>query len=114
MSTFGRLVLVFTLAASLAVAQSPEAVRKEIEASYVRALEALRHAKSMDDLDEINRTFDTLDWQSISPEQQPRSWQDLRRYGFDGLWAPFQSAEMLIDTFQLTADTAVLTADCVT
>jgi hypothetical protein len=61
------------------------------------------------DLDEINRSFDTQDWQSIVPGQQPRGWPELRKYGFAGLTAPFQSAEILIDTFELEGDTAVLT-----
>jgi hypothetical protein len=94
---------------SLAFAQNPEVVKKEIEAAYVRALEALRQAKTMDDLDEINRSFDTLDWQSISFGQPPRTWQDLRKYGLDGLRAPFASANLIIDTFEVNGDTAVLT-----
>ena len=91
--------------------QSSEAVaaRKEIEQAYVKALDALRRAKSMQDLDEMNRSFDTLDWQSIAPGQSPRNWQDLRKYGFEGLWAPFQSSELIIDTFELQGDTAILT-----
>ena len=75
----------------VAHAQSPDAVRKEIEATYVKALEALRQAKSLEDLDELNRSFDTQDWQSIVPGQQPRGWQELRKYGFEGLRAPFDS-----------------------
>lgn len=104
------------LAAMLAIgawlgarAESPDAARKEIEAAYVKALNALREAKSIEDLDELNRSFDTQDWQSIVPGQQPRSWQELRKYGFKGLWAPFQSAALLIDTFEVTGDAAVLT-----
>ena len=93
----------------VAHAQSPDAVRKEIEATYVKALEALRQAKSLEDLDELNRSFDTQDWQSIVPGQQPRGWQELRKYGFEGLWAPFQSAALIIDTFEVKGDTAVLT-----
>jgi len=91
--------------------QSSDAVatRKEIEQAYVKALDALRRAKSMQDLDEMNRSFDTADWQSIAPGQSPRSWQDLRKYGFEGLWAPFQSSELIIDTFELQGDTAILT-----
>lgn len=95
--------------ASIALAQSPDTVRKEIEAAYIKVLEAMRHAKSIEDLDEINRSFDTQDWQSITPGNQPRTWPDLRKYGFDGLWAPFQSAQLIIDTFDLKGDTAVLT-----
>jgi hypothetical protein len=94
---------------STALAQSPEAVRQEIEASYVKALDSMRRAKSLEDLDELNRSFDTQDWQSIVPGQQPRGWPELRKYGFEGLWAPFQSAAFIIDTFQLTGDTVVLT-----
>jgi hypothetical protein len=90
-------------------AQSADAVRKEIEAAYVKALDAFRQAKSIEDLDEINRSFDTQDWQTISPGQQPRNWPDLRKYGFDGLWSPSQSTELIIDTFELKGGTAVLT-----
>jgi len=43
------------------------------------------------------------------PGQQPRGWPELRKYGFEGLWSPMQSAELLIDTFELKGDTAVLT-----
>jgi hypothetical protein len=75
----------------------------------VKALEAMRQAKSLQDLDELNRSFDTQDWLSIAPGQQPRGWTELRKYGFEGLWAPFRSAELLIDTFELKGDTAVLT-----
>jgi hypothetical protein len=103
-----RAALLIAAVVGIAAAESPDEVRGQIEASYATALEALRHAKTMDDLDEINRSFDTLDWQSISPGQQRRSWQDLRKYGFGGLWAPFRSAEFIIDRFELNGDTAVL------
>ena len=103
-----RAALLIAAAMGIAAAESPDEARKEIEFCYVRALDALRHAKTMDDLDEINRSFDTLDWRSISPGQQPRTWQELRQYGFDGLRAPFRSAEFIIDGFELNGDTAVL------
>jgi hypothetical protein len=106
---FRRAILLSALAAALGFAQSPESVRKEIEASYARGLEAMKNARSMDDLDEINRTVDTQDWRTIVPGQQPRTWPELRKYGFEGLWAPFQAAEIHIDTFSLTGDTAVFT-----
>jgi hypothetical protein len=99
------------LAAALASAQAPEApdmVRNQIQTAYANALDALRQAKSMADLDEINRSFDTADWLSISPGQPPRSWQDLRQYGFERLWTPFRSAEFVIDRFELNGDTAIL------
>jgi len=104
-----RFTLVFALAFLSASGQSKEAARKEIEAAYVKALDAMRQAKSLEDLDEINRSFDTQDWQSIVPGQQPRGWAELRKYGFEGLWSPMQSAELLIDTFDVKGDTAVLT-----
>lgn len=105
-----RLLAALTLAASIAAqAQSSEAVRKEIEAAYSRALDAMQHAKTMDDLDELNRSFDTQDWKSITPGQQPRTWQELRKYGFEGLWAPFQSLEFMMDSINVQGDTAVLT-----
>jgi hypothetical protein len=104
----GALVLV---TATLLSGQSTDstAVRKEIQGAYSKALDALRNAKSMEDLDELNRSFDTADWQTISPGQAPRTWQDLRPYGFEGLWAPFKSSELIIDTFDLHGDTAILT-----
>ena len=69
--------LVFTAASSLAIAHSTDSVRDDIAEFYESALEAARNAKSMADLDEINRTFDTQDWQSISPGQQPTDWQTV-------------------------------------
>jgi hypothetical protein len=108
MSFFWRLAFTLT-AATLVFAESPESVRKEIETSYARALEAMRNAKSTEDMDEINRTFDTADWLSITPGQQPKHWEDLRKYPFQEMWAPFQSSELIIDTFDLTGDTAVVT-----
>jgi hypothetical protein len=101
--------LALALGATVAFAQSPESIRKEIEASYARSLEAFRDAKSMEDLDEINRTFDTADWLSITPGQQPKHWEDLRKYPFQEMWAPFQSSELIIDTFEVAGDTAVVT-----
>jgi hypothetical protein len=61
--------------------QSPDSAdaRKEIEAAYAKALDALRHAKSMADLDELDRSFDTQDWQSIVPGQSPRGKTDPGR-----------------------------------
>ena len=106
--SFFRYLSLTMMAVTLAFAQSPESVRKEIEASYIRALEATRNAKSTADLDEINRTFDTADWLSITPGQQPRHWEDLRKYPFEELLAPSQSAELIIDTFEVSGDTAVL------
>ena len=102
-------VILFALTTSLAVAQSADTVRKEIEATYAKALEAMRVAKSMDDLDEIDRWVHTPDWRTMPPGQQPRGWAELRKYGFEGLWAPFQSGQILIDTFELTGDTVVFT-----
>ncbi len=106
---FFRFLAISLAAATFALAQAPESVRKEIEASYAHALEATRNAKSTADLDEINRTFDTADWLSITPGQQPRHWEDLRKYPFEELLAPSQSAELIIDTFEVNGDTAVLT-----
>ena len=103
-----RAALLIAVAMGIAAAESPDEVRREIEVRYARAIDALRQAKTMDDLDEINRSFDTLDWRSISPGQQPRSWQELRQYGFDGLLAPFRSAEFIVDGFELNGDMAVL------
>src|ERR1700754_1628560 len=71
MSLLRFLAIVLCAVVALAAAQSPAEVRKEIEAAYVKALDATRQAKSMDDLDEIDRTFNTRDWQSISPGQPP-------------------------------------------
>jgi len=105
----GRLLALAVAITLAANSQSVEAVRKEIEASYAKALDALRNAKSMEDLDEMNRSLDTVDWQSIVPGKSPRGWQELRKYGFVGLWAPFQSSQLTIDTFSVNGDTAVLT-----
>jgi len=104
-----RVTALLLAVAFTARTQSPDTVRQEIQALYVKALEAMRNAKSMDDLDELDRSFDTQDWQSLTPGQSPRGWQELRKYGFEGLWAPFQSSELIIDTFELKGDTAVLT-----
>jgi hypothetical protein len=109
MSLVRCFAVVLIVGASLAWAQSPDAARKEIEASYAKVLDALKHAKSMDDLDEINRSFDTLEWRSITPDNPTQGWPDLRKYGFENLWAPFQSAEMIIDTFELSGDIVVFT-----
>src|SRR5579862_8221926 len=108
MSLF-RTCLIVAVAVPLFGAESPEAVRKEITALYARALEATRNATSIEDLDEIDRTFNTRDWQSIAPGQPVRTWPDIRKYGFEGQNAPFKSAEILIDTFQLSGDTVVFT-----
>jgi len=90
--------------------QATNTARREIQAAYAKALDAMRNAKSLEDLDEIDRSFDTLDWQSLAPGQpRARGWQELRKYGFEGLWAPFQSAELIIDTFETSGDTAVFT-----
>jgi hypothetical protein len=102
-------VLLSFCAGLTARAESADAVRNEIQTAYGRALDAMRQAKTIEDLDEINRSFDTQDWQSIAPGQQPRGWAELRKYGFEGLWAPFQSIELLIDTFEWRGDIAVLT-----
>jgi hypothetical protein len=104
-----RPILLFLAASLLLSAQPADAVRREIEAAYAKVFVALKNARSMDDLDEINRTFDTFDWQTISPGQSPRAWSDLRQYGFKGLWTPFQSEEFQIEKFELNGDTAVLT-----
>jgi hypothetical protein len=106
-----RLMALAIVLIPAAFPQSPDtaAARKEIEAAYVKALDVLRHAKTLEDLDELNRSFDTVDWQTISPGQSPRGWQDLRKYGFEGLWAPYQSSALIIDTFELRGETAVLT-----
>lgn len=106
---FFRFLVIALAAATLGFAQSPESVRKEIEALYARALEATRNAKSVADLEEIDRSFDTADWLSLNPGQQPKHWEDLRKYPFEEQWAPFQSAELIIDTFEASGDTAVIT-----
>jgi hypothetical protein len=59
-----------------AAADASGAVRREIEASHVRAIEALRQAKTLADLNEINPSCDTQDWQSIRAE---RRWDGKRR-----------------------------------
>jgi hypothetical protein len=104
-----RLIALLIVLTLTLVPQSPESVRKEIETGWAKAMEAMHNARSLEDLDEIDRTIDTGDWRGIAPGQPPKSWQELRKYGFEGNHATFQSAEFLIDTFQLNGDTAVVT-----
>jgi hypothetical protein len=92
----------------LGFAESTNDIQREIEASYAKATEALRMAKSIEDLDEMNRSLDTQDWQSIVPGQPPHSWTELRKYGFEALRAPFDSMTLQIATLQVSGDTAVL------
>jgi len=108
-STKNMRLLVLALIGSIGFAQSAADVRREIESQYAKAIEALRTAKSMEDLDELNRSFDTQDWQSIVPGQQPQSWADLRKYGFEAINARFDSMKLQVETFDLSGDTAVLT-----
>jgi hypothetical protein len=107
-----RFFLILAIATQLALAQSPavrtDAVPKEIEALYAKGLEATRLAKSIEDLDEIDRTFNTRDWQSITPGQSTRGWPDIRKFGFEGQVGDFKSTEMLIDTFRVDGDIAVV------
>jgi hypothetical protein len=105
---FFWLAILTAALASANAPQSSDAVRNEIQTAYANALDALRQAKSMADLDEINRSFDTPDWLSISPGQPPQSWQDLRKRGFEELWRPFRSAEFVVDRFELSGGAAVL------
>jgi len=91
-----------------AQAQSPEAVRKEIESSYAKAIDALRRARSIADLDEISRSFDSSDWISIVPGRSPQTWSDLRKYPFENLTAAFDSTTLVIDKFDLEGDIALL------
>jgi len=102
-------ILALFLLASVGFAQSPADVQREIEDLYKKAIEALRTAKSIEDLDELNRSFDTQDWQSIVPGQQAQSWAELRKYGFENINAPFDSMTLQIEKFELTGNTAVLT-----
>jgi len=102
-------LLLLTVIGSVALAQSPADVRREIEGQYAKATEALRTAKSIEDMDEINRSFDTQDWQSLVPGQPPRSWAELRKYGLESLRAPFDSMTLRIEKFELSGTTAVLT-----
>ncbi len=102
-----RLLVALTITASFAAqAQSSDAVHQEIEAGYARALDAMLHAKPMKDLDELNRSFDKRDWQSIVPGQQPRTGQELRKYGFEGLRMPFQSLQFSIGTIAVPGNVA--------
>lgn len=78
-------VLAFTFA-SLLLAETPGQILTNIEQRYTLAFEQFHEAKSLEDLDSINRWLDTPDWQSISNGQPARTWSDLRKYGFKGLW----------------------------
>jgi hypothetical protein len=89
--------------------QSPDAVRKEIQAAWAKAMEAMHNANSLEDIDEIDRSINTWDWHGFGPGQPPQTWQELRKYGFEGNRATFQSAEFLIDTCQVNGDTAIVT-----
>lgn len=89
-------------------AQSTEVVRRQIEDAYEKSVEALRKSKTIEDLDEINRSFDTRDWQSIVPGRVPWSWNDLRKYPLETLIAPFDSMTLQIETFEVKGDTAML------
>lgn len=69
-------------------AESPGQLLTTIEKRYAKAFAGFHKARSLDDLDRIHRWFDTEDWQSIVNGQPARPWEDLRKYGFKGLWTP--------------------------
>jgi hypothetical protein len=81
----------------IAAAESSDEARRRIENLIRGGARCASSREDMDDLDEMNRSNDTLDWRSISPGQQPRAWEEFRRYGFGELRAPFRSAEFSID-----------------
>ena len=90
-------------------AQSNEDVRKQIETSYARALAALHESKTIEDLDEINRSLDTRDWVSIAPNRAPWDWEFTRTHPFESLTAPFDSSALVIETLEVQGNTATLT-----
>ena len=83
-------------------------VRKEIQAAYTRSIQGMRQAKTMDDLDALNKAMDTPDWVSIMPGQPPRTWAQLRSYGFENLNPPFDEMSFPIDTFTMKGEGAAI------
>ena len=82
--------------------------RKEIESAYTQSTQAMKQAKTMDDLDAMNKAMDTSDWVSIMPGQKPQTWEQLRRYGFQNLNQPFDETSFLIDCFTMTGEDAAI------
>ena len=117
--TGGPLLLLFPLLLS-AAADPAEEVRKEIVASYQRALDALQRA----DADAALR-MDTEDWVSLTAGQQPRTRQELEPFirrdiagmkpppGWAATWKPDYehngtTSGIQIYAVKLSGDTAVV------
>ena len=89
-------------------------VRKEIEAKYTSSLQALKAAKSIEDLDADHQRLDTLDWVSIAPGQKPMSWDELRGYGFQNLAAPFDEMSFPIDKLTMKDEKTAIVEGTIT
>ena len=82
--------------------------RKEIESACAQSIQAMKQAKTMDDLDAMNKAMNTPDWVGIMPGQKPQTWEQLRRYGFENLNQPFDETSFLIDRFTMTGEDAAI------
>lgn len=82
-----RHLLGLALAAATVLSAATDAaeVRRSLEAIYPKMFEGLRSAKTMADLDAQSREFETSDWVSVMPGQKPRTWEQLRAFGFEAL-----------------------------
>ena len=58
-----------------------------LEKRYATAMKRFERGKSIDDLDRLSQWMDTPDWRSVVNGRE-QTWQDLRKYGFKGLWTP--------------------------
>ncbi len=106
-----RIVALALLAALLSgAAETADDTRKLLESQYVRMFDALRSAKSMEDLDAQTKEFETDDCVSVMPGQKPRTWKQLREFGFEALTSgPKDKMEFRVEKFSMpNEDTAVL------
>ena len=98
---FMLLVLVLFVITATLMRGDVGPVRNQIQAAYTRSIQAMRQAKTIDDLDAMNQAIDTPDWVSIMPGQPPRTWAQLRSYGFANLNPPFDEMSFAIDTLTM-------------
>jgi len=105
-SVFGA----FTLAQAVCMAEAPtdRAAQREIQIMFQKAVEGLKQAKTIEDLDALHNTIDTSDWVSIQPGQKPQTWQELRKLGFDALNQPFNHMRFDIKNVTLDGNIAVV------
>ena len=105
-----RFLAVIFVSASLFAADNADSVRKEIEATYQRALQAQREAKRVEDLDLMARNIDTPDWISIVDDGQPQHWQDIRPTLIVLLGQPVPAIGIRILKFTLAGEKAIVIA----